>query len=469
MFKKFFWRGLLTLLLLVLCGLILFITANLRDQELRPEVQAALQWQGPKTVDDENGFLILLGMNANASVDPLMLGKQRLAAEIQRYQKDRFLPYLENQLEFSASHEAAFDYQKSDLCDFVVTPNCVAFYLSRPVRQEQEILRSQQIMLQQFERILAKQIYVEIIPPHITANLPTYGVLMHAAELKRMQALRLLADGQTAQGLSVLLTVARFSQRWLAGSSHIISHMVALASLQRDLRILDEALQRFPQLLEHEAQFQDYLGHFSEERMYLDRALQFESQVGLQLMQSMVSTQAEPQSDWMQGLIMKLLHRPNAALNLTYDWHALWLSVALRGSRQYDLAHAALGAQQRALLGFGMGNVYLRDPISKILLTLSTPGFETFFEKNIDILAHLKLFSLKLAILNQVKSNNGIANVDVAQFIQAHSALYANPYDGKPIAWDPVQQLLFIDVRQSSNQVYQKSTRLTLSLSSTRH
>lgn len=464
MFKKIFWRGLITLFLLGLAVVILFIAANLRDQDLRPEVQAKLQWTAPKSIDEDNGFLILLGMNPSATVDPLMLGKHRLAAEIQRYQKDRFISNQDAQLEFNATEDAGFEQKKSDLCDYATTPDCVEFYLLRPLQQEQEILSSQKVLLQQFDRLLTSKDYVEIIPPHITAKLPTYGVLMHVAELKRMQALRSLADGKTEQGLSDLLEVLSFSQRWLAGSSNLISHMVALANLQRDLRILDEALQRFPALLPQVGKIQESLNRFSEDKMYLDRALKFESQVGLQLMQSMVSTQTESQANWLQGLIVKLLHRPNAALNLTYDWHALWDKLAQRGSRQYVQVQAALGEQQRTLLGMGVGMIYLRDPIIKILLTLSTPGFETYFQRNIDTFAYVKLFSLKLEILKQ-----GIATADVAQFVQTHAAQYANPYDGKAMGWDLAKRQLFTDVRQSSNRVYQKSTHLSLSLPSMTH
>jgi hypothetical protein len=458
MLKKILLRTLLSLFVLVLGIFLIFLIANWRDQDLRPEVQSALNWQVPKVLDEDNAFLVVLGLNAKEGIDPVSLGKRKLTAELLRYEKNR---YLTNDFSESANDpdEVVFVKPKSEVCDYVETANCVVFYLSRSAEQEQEILKSQRVLLSNFDRLKLSKTYQEIAPPHIAASIPSYGSVMHAAELDRMRAVRLIANGQVAQGLDLLLQVSAFSQRWLENSNSAISHMVALASVQRDLRVCDELLQRFPKLRVDVDKMRGWISQFSATRMNIAKAFAFERQVSMHIMQSTLALPEDVQKSELQQRLVKLINRPNAAMNLTYDWHGIRLDLLQKSSQEYIATRADIEKKQKELLGIGTDYIYLRDPFTKIVLSVSTPSYDDYVEKHYDTFAQINLLALKLDLLKQHIPPN-----DIPAFVQAHATQYPNPYDGKALGWDAEKQQLFVELRQASNQIYQKSKVIRLNI-----
>ena len=455
MLKKIFIRSLSVLLSLVFLIIALFVIANWGDQDLRHEVEAELHWQAPKEIVDSNGFVLLQGMTAKEGVDPVVLGRRKLAAELQRFEEHRHKMSYDPIEPVLDSDEVRFQRGQAETCAYTESANCVAFYLSREVKDEQAILHARKSLLANFDRLKASATYLEIMPPHIGASIPQFSPLMHAAELQRMRAIRLIADGNPTLGLTELLQVADFSQRWLANSSSLVSHMIALASLQRDLRILDELLVRFPELLKEQAQIQTWLSRFSLQKMSMDKAFKTERQVSLQVMHAALGASTnrapDPALSWAQRLLTKLISRPNAALNLTYDWNLLLETLAQQTGTAYIEMKVAMPNKRKALLGLGFANVYLRDPVAKILLGVSSPGFETYIERHADVFAQANLLAVKLDLLTQK-----IAEENIPQFIQSQAAQYAAKYGVQAVKWDADKHLISVALRQNSNQGYQK-------------
>jgi len=458
MFKKILLRTLLFLFILIVGGLLTFLIANWRDQDLRPEVKSALSWQAPKVLDKENAYLLVLGLNAKEGIDPVALGARKLNAELARYEKNRYLT-----VDFAESvndpDELTFVKPKSQVCEYAETANCVAFYLARSAEQEQEILKSQHILLANFDRLTPSKTYQEIAPPHIAASIPSYASVMHAAELERMRAIRSIANGKVAQGLEQLLLLASFSQRWLENSTSLVSHMVALASVQRDLRICDELLQRFPDLQSEIDPMQDWMNQFSMQRMHIAKAFAFERQVGMNIMQSTLALPEEVQDAKLQQRLIKWFNRPNAAMNMSYDWYNVRLNLLEKSSQEYFASRTEVEKKQKELLGIGTDSFYLRDPFTKNLLSVSAPDYEVYIEKHYDTFAQIHLLALNLDLLKQ-----GIPRNEIPAYIQKHAAQYSNPFDGKALGWDAEHQQLFVELRQASNQVYQKSTMMRLNV-----
>lgn len=73
-------------LVIVIALFFLVIFLNLSDEPLKPEVKKALAWQLPEQALDNNGYLILLGMDAPTDQDAYQVGKKKLKAELSRYQ-----------------------------------------------------------------------------------------------------------------------------------------------------------------------------------------------------------------------------------------------------------------------------------------------------------------------------------------------------------------------------------------------
>lgn len=457
MLKKILLRSVLGIVLIVLSIVLLFVVANWQDQSLRPEVQASLNWQPPKNMEDDNGYLILLGMNAKDGVDPLALGKRKLELELMRYESHPNASEYDPNSAVKHPDEQPFKKQEDEVCAYATTINCVEFYVSRSVKKEQEIIQARRVLSQHLNSILDSKDFIEVAPPFIAASIPPYPSLVHAMEIERMRAIRLIVDGQTEQGFAVLMKIAKFSQKWLENSTFLISHMLAIAMVQRDLRIADELLQRFPELASQHGQVQAWLGDFSEKKMNISRALNYEGKISLRMMHDLRLESAGANKSWWESFLFNLFNRPNSSSNLAYDWQQIWSTLADQSGRDYLTQKQAIQKKQDALLGVGIANLYLRDPITKILLSVSTPGYDNYIEKHFDTFAQINLLAMKMALIEKK-----IPSSAIPQFVQDHAKQYANPYDGKAIGWDAEKHQLFIEVRQESNQHYQKAKILRL-------
>ena len=63
----------------LICGLLFltFVIINWGDEDLKPEVAQILSWQAPTNALDDNGYLVLLGIEAPLEMDASIIGKRR--------------------------------------------------------------------------------------------------------------------------------------------------------------------------------------------------------------------------------------------------------------------------------------------------------------------------------------------------------------------------------------------------------
>lgn len=456
---KFVWRTLLAIFLLALTLVVIVIATNWNDQPLRPEVEAALNWQAPAKIDEENGYLMVLGFNAKEGVDPVQLGKRKLQTEIERYKVNirRAEPEFSNAT--MDKDELAFTRPKEETCNYTETENCVRFYLARRSEDEQEILKKQERLLTHLSRLIASPNYVEITPPHLSASIPSFSAVMHAAELERMRAIRMIAEGKSDEGSARLFKLVSFSQNWLAQSESMVSYMIALAMVQRDLRIMDELMRAYPEKFSDVAQMQAWLGRFSMGSMGIQRALEFESRYSLRIMSEIQDVTLQDEKNLWERRFASLLLQRNATLNLSHDWHAVMIKLLQEPSIPLNQKYQRAQEQQSALLGFGIDPIYLRNPIAKILIQVSESAYQSYIERQYDTFAQIQLLALRLEIAKQQ-----IPMQMVAGFVQEQTGRFSNPYDGSALGWDVQKQELFVTLRQPANQLYRKVKEFRLSV-----
>lgn len=463
---RYLWRTLLVLILLVLSVVFIFIAANWNDQALRPEVEAALNWQAPTKIDEDNGYLILLGFNAKEGADPVQLGKRKLQAEIERYKLNvqRAEPLLAS--EDLDPDELAFARPLDETCKYTETENCVSFYLSRSSAQEGEILQRQDRLLKNFTLLMASPRYVEITPPHMSASIPSFSVVTHALELDRMRAIRMFAEGKPEEGHRRLLQLAHFSQQWMANSETLISCMAALAMVQRDVRIFEELMRVFPEEFKELDQMQAWLDRFRFDGKALQQVLKFEGRYTLRFLSEIQNTNLKSEkSDWERRLV-SLFSQPNASLNLAYDWNATISQFSPAVGEDIDQQFQKMEAKRKELLGFGLDPLYLKNPVAKIILMIGANAYQPYVERQYDTMAQIKLMSMKLSIVKQQ-----IPLQAAAQFVKQESARFFNSYGDSLMGWDTHKQELVVNLRQPSNQLYRKTKefRLSVPAPATRH
>lgn len=458
---KLVWRTLLAIFFLALTLTAIVIAINWNDEPLRPEVEAALNWQAPAKIDEDNGYLLVLGFNAKEGVDPVQLGKRKLQEEIERYKVNirRAEPEFPNTAVDKDEH--AFTRPKEETCDYAETENCVRFYLALGSEDEQKILKKQERILDHLSRLVASPNYVEITPPHLSASIPSFSAVMHAAELERMRAIRMIAEGKSEEGSARLFKLVSFSQNWLAQSESLISYMIALAMVQRDLRVMDELMRAYPEKFNDVAQMQAWLGRFSMDRMGIQRALEFESRYSLRIMSEVRDVTLQGETNLWERRFASLFMQRNVTLNLSYDWHAVMIKLLQEPSIHLDQKYQRAQEQRSTLLGFGIDPIYVRNPIAKILMSVSEPAYPSYIEKQYDTFAQIHLLSLKLAMMKQQISMQAAAG-----FVQTQAASFPNPYDGSALGWDEQKQELFVTLRQPANQLYHKAKEFRLSMPS---
>lgn len=456
---KYVWQALLALFLLIFVFLFIVIVANWNDQPLRPEVEAALNWEAPTQVEDGNGYLLLLGINAKEGVDPMQLGKRKLQANIERFKANtpRTIPALID--EPLDQNEVVFTRSVDETCRYSEVDNCVTFYLSRSDTQENAILAKQNTLLKNFAQLSDRTNYVEILLLPAAADIPAFAAVGHAAELERMRAIRLIANGHLKTGLAHFLRIATFSQRFFEKSESLISHMIGLAMVQHDLRIADELIRAYPQLLSQPEVLQTWLADFSIENMGIARALDFEGKVMLRRMQEILRLDGELDNRWAKTFV-PFLAKPSFSVNLTYDWNQVVPQLLRDRHEPFDRQMQLVRQKKLELLGFGVAPLYLKNPITKILLPLSDTEHQSYIEKYYDTFAQINMLSLKLAI-----SKQGIPTQSMAEFVKDQAARFPNPYDGSALGWDAQKQELFVNLRQPSNQLYRKDKLFRLSIS----
>ncbi|MBC3874543.1 hypothetical protein [Undibacterium flavidum] len=449
MLRKILLRSVLGLVVLIVSLVLLFLIANWRDDTLRPEVREAMQWQAPKIIEDDNAYLLLLGLNARDTVDPLILGKRKLIQQIQDYEKNGVIApeYSER---VADPDEIEILKPKLEVCDHTNTPDCVAFYLARSIEKEREIINSHKTLLKNFERLKVSSNFREIHPPTISASSPNYAPYMYAAELARMQAIRLIANGKPSEGINDLLQIAVLTQNILEHADTLILHTIALANLQKDLRILEEVLRRFPELNSDRKNIAKYLKELSQDPVGIAKVFKFERQYGLQIWMKIYESQSENELDRWEDKILSYFQLPNATLNTLYDWKSLWINGLKEPRVSYSQTKLRIEEQRKTLLGFGIENIYLRNPVSKILLFLHDEGYGVHFERHDDVIAQAHILAIKLEILER-----GISKSEIPQFVKNHPAQQAIQLDGRPILWDAEKQQLLFELRQPFKQGFQ--------------
>lgn len=142
------------------------LASNWGDEDLKPEVQAILNWQAPEIADD-NGYLILLGMGAPLDQDALQVGKKKLTdalASFEKAKKTRAIPLAQNEVNAFIPYQESAGLQDY-VCRYNQAENCVEFYLKHDADTVKQVIASQEVLLARFAALKASNPFVEVAVP----------------------------------------------------------------------------------------------------------------------------------------------------------------------------------------------------------------------------------------------------------------------------------------------------------------
>lgn len=395
----------------LICGLLLLtlIIVNWGDEELKPEVVQALAWKPPTNAFADNGYLILLGIEAPIEMDAAQLGKKALEAQL-----SRFAAVQKTHIESPAPEQNPAEVDdyidwKDNRCKYSAQPNCVDFYLQQGADKLIFVLLAQERLAARFQAIKQSKSYVEVMPPLVTAEFPKYSILMQASEMERIQAILDISEGKLEQGVARFAENASFSRRLLRESTSLVSHMVALAMVQRDTRILSELMVKYPKIAtQYAAQLVPVLAPISAPEYNLKKAFVNEKSMILTIINhsnNLLENEAfTSELRRLPASFDKLAYQPNATLNMLYDWAQYRIKLAEVSAADLDSAKQDLKRNQQTLLGLGIHPYYIKNPMGKILVSVAEPDYYNYIERQHDLDGYIYMVNFQLiAILNKLE------------------------------------------------------------------
>jgi hypothetical protein len=435
------------------------------DEDLQPEVQQALSWQVPEHAFDDNGYLILLGMEAPASANAAEVGAATLKRELSRWAEFQ-TTHKSPPLAFKAPTPLDTNADGANMaCPYDRERHCVEFYLRQDRRQLDQWVAARATLITRYQDIGKARRYVEVVPPLTVIEVAPFKSLGEAMEIHRMQAVLAMADGEIDKGLALLADNAALSKRLMRAASHVVSHAVALAHLQRDVRVLSELLQRDPRLAGHPSpHFNTLLEPITGQALQLTTALMHERATQLHLLDSLrhhdtktlfgpndghLLLGPEVPSVWSVAAHSSFL--PNATLN---EFHALataYVALASTDAPALDRAKAQLNQRIEALAPIDHTVITRRNPTGRILIRIGAVDFARYVERQHDVNAFIGMVA---------RQRDAARNPSLTP-----AALGAtDPYTLAPIPYDQSAGVLSFEGRQPNNSNFEKSSRYQVPL-----
>lgn len=459
--KKWFFRAVaFWVFLLVAVGVYLRW-----DEDLKPEVQQALSWQVPEHVFEDNGYLILLGMEAPASANAAEVGAATLKRELGRW------------AEFQTTHKspplavktpAQYDTNADGAniaCPYDQERSCVDFYLRQDRKKLEQWVAARATLIARYQDMGKASRYIEVVPPLMVAEVAPFKSLGEAMEIRRMQAILLMADGEIDKGLSLLADNAARSRQLMRASSHVVSHAVALAYLQKDVRILSELLQRDPSLARHPSpHFSTVLEPIAGRAFQLTTALMHERATQLQLFDSLRHHDTKtlfgpddgrlllgPEVPSIWSFVAHSSFLPNATLN---EFHALstaLVALASTDASTLDGVKRQLNDRIEALAPIDHTVITRRNPTGRILIRAAAIDFSRYVERQHDV----NTFIAMVGRQREAARNPSMGPSELG---------VKDPYTLAPIPYDQSAGVLLFEGRQPNNGNFEKSSRYQVPL-----
>jgi hypothetical protein len=437
-----------------------FIVINWGDEELKLEVKQALAWQPPANAFDDNGFLVLWGIEAPIELNAAEVGKKTLQAELARFaimQKTHKEPPPFNQN--PAEIDDFIDW-KDNQCDYQKQQNCVDFYLQQGADKLAFVLLVQERLATRFDAIQQSKNYVEVMPPMIAAGLPKYSLLMQASELERIRAISNIAENRMDIGLQGIVKNALFSRRLLEKSNSLISHMFALAMMQRDTRILSELMTKYPNIAtQYSEQLALILAPISAPEYNLKKAFLQECVMMYQVFDSLKYATASDfavtksidgeigGSNFLKSKILKIGYSANATNNAALTHCNSRIKIAESDAQSLDAAKKEdLKAAEATRNVVNARLLTQKNPVGRILPGIAEPDFTSYIERQHDLDGYLKLVRTQLDVMADGVEKEKIVAIEIH-----------DPYTQKLMPFDVKTGVVTFTGRQPSSANFNKS------------
>ena len=143
-------------------------------------------------------------------------------------------------------------------CSYPETKNTVDYYLKQDDASIPALTASIKPLTDRFTALKKSKQFIEVIPPLVTFILPHYSQLTQAIEFERILTVHDISEGRIEVGVQRLTENNLFARRLLANADSLVTNMIAVNMLQKDVRLTSELLAKYPETAKYKKTFKLY-------------------------------------------------------------------------------------------------------------------------------------------------------------------------------------------------------------------
>lgn len=436
--------GLPVLLIVVL--FVALIAINWRDEELSPLAQSLLQEPKYTVPDEKNGFYISWAMNADKDVDAVAAGKKQFEAARAAALASQGTTEL---IEVQPTYALAKLPEWKPLPCAIGVMNCLLEILERRKEIEGNIAASQ-LLMNHYHALKEFPDWEEHVIPSFKAALPSYQHFIIASDIETSLAVYEIADGSTEQGLQRLSADNTYLRWLLPRTSTLIARMVITRSLLKQTRVVNELIEKYPQLINKYAERTTaLLKPMSPAELDMRGVLRNEALFSLLVVKDIRGVaDFDEEKSFVKEKIGGLFFQKNATINLMAQHLQIYLDatnspIIQDGKVRNNIEAIKTRVAEASDFKFYQ---YASNPVGKILVQVGTyEGHIQYLYRAVDAYGYLNLSALHAAIRTQQIPEEGIA-----AFIEQSKSQYDSPYPSESFSWDVKQKQLIFKGREKS-------------------
>jgi len=398
------------------------VAANAVDEELRPEARALFR-PPPLAFAPNSGWALLAGIHAPVGQEPRRYAESSRKAAATR-KAGAQVPRTQDEIEVRAPDELLCMPEASD---------CTRAFAQRP-ESIADLAADNAVLMARYDELVASRQLADVTGPlDYFGAIPFFNLAMRAQLVRISQIGAFVSTGRVEPALAWLDADAAFFRRWLEEAGSILTKMLALRGLSRDLLVAGQVARSGGELTA--AQW-DTLERIAAPPTPAQRGMgpviRTEAVIYAGLMDRMLAepraTSAILDSPRLVGTILSVTMRPGATLNFSHPLFAAWMQLDAVPSDQ--LAAAIARVEEGARRHTAPDWTWAYNFTGKSVAADASPPLTEYFYRLRD------LDALAAVVRCTVALRRAAVAVDAADDFVASSPACRDPYEGRQLAWD---------------------------------